>query len=83
MFKKQFNELVLVKGNKNSRMLKKAVKISMYGKDKSGRKLLVLSTEMQKIFGDFDGHISIQRSPTRWVNKEYLPRAINFIRQLI
>jgi hypothetical protein len=37
---------------------------------------------MQKIFGDFDGKISIQRSPTRWVKPEYVEKAAEFVKSL-
>ena len=72
IYEKQKNELVLVKGSENSRLLEKAVCISEMGHDRSGRELKVLSKEMQKIFGDFDGKISIQRSPPRWVYPDYV-----------
>ena len=65
VYEKQKNELVLVKGNPNSRLLKKAVKISDYSKDKSGKPLKVLSNKFQETFGDFNGKISIQRSSPR------------------
>src|ERR1019366_3479310 len=67
VFEDQKDRLVLVKGSKNSRLLKKAVKISSIGEDRSGRPLYKLSTKMQQVFGDFDGHTSIQRCPPRWV----------------
>ena len=82
IFERQKNELILVKGSSQSRMLKKAVCISSLGQDKIGRPLKVLSVEMQKIFGDFDGRISFQRSPTRWVKPEQVSQAEEFIRSL-
>jgi hypothetical protein len=59
----QRERLVLVKGGKGSRLLQKAVRISSLGKNRDGRSLHRLSREMQQIFGDFDGHTSIERSP--------------------
>jgi len=82
IFERQKRELVLVKGSSKSCLLKKAVCISDIGRDRSGRPLKVLSVEMQKIFGDFDGKISFQRSPTRWVYPEYVARAVEFMRSL-
>jgi len=78
----QKNELVLVKGTNESRLLKKTICISEMGRDKSGRPLKVLSLEMQKIFGDFEGKISFQRSPTRWVKSEYVAQAAEFMRSI-
>ena len=51
-------------------------------KDTKGRPLKVLSPTMQKIFGDFDGHVSIQRSPPRWVMPKFVERAAKFVRSL-
>ena len=59
--KKRFNHdketLVLVKGTKKSRLLKKVVLISEIGQDCKGRPLKILSKKMQSVFGDFDGHL--------------------------
>jgi hypothetical protein len=78
----QAYDLVLVKGSSSSRLLNKAVLISMTGRDRSGRPLKVLSPEMQKIFGNFGGKISFQRSPTRWVDPAFVTRAVEFMRSL-
>lgn len=51
-------------------------------KDRGGKPLKVLSPKMQKIFGDFDGHISFQRSPTRWVKPKFIPGAADFVKSL-
>ena len=76
----QKDRLVLVKGGPGSRLYKKAVLISSVGEDCAGRPLKILSPEMRKIFGYFDGKLSIQRSPTRWVKPEYVECAVGFIR---
>ena len=80
VFLEQRDRLVLVKGSPGSRMLNKAVKISIMGQDRAGKPLKVLSPEMQKIFGGFDGKISFQRSPTRWVNSDNVGLAAEFVR---
>jgi hypothetical protein len=82
VFGDQKDRLVLVKGNSRSRLLRKARCISAIGSDKRGRPLHVLSPEMQKIFGDFDGHISIQRSPPRWVAERFVAQAWAFVKSL-
>lgn len=82
VFQDQRDRLVLVKGRPGSRILNKAVKISVMGQDRSGNPLKVLSPEMQTIFGSFGGRISFQRSPTRWVAPDFVPRASEFVRNL-
>jgi hypothetical protein len=82
IFQSQKDRLVLVKGTQNSRLLRKPFRISIMGKDRSGKPLKVLSPEMRRIFGDFNGKISIQRSPTRWVNSAYIHTAAKLIHSL-
>ncbi len=82
LFEKQKLRLVLVKGGAGSRMFRKAHKISEDGFDKAGTPLKVLSSEMQKIFGDFGGVNSIQRSPPRWVDPAFVDRAVQYLKQL-
>ena len=82
VFEDQKDRLVLVKGNANSRLLKRAVKISSMGTDRRGRPLHRLAPEMQAVFGGFEGNTSIQRSPPRWVAPEFTQRAAQFIATL-
>ena len=82
IYEHQKRKLILVKGSSKSRLLNRAICISNIGRDRSGKPLKVLSPEMQKIFGDFDGKISFQRSPTRWVNPAYVARTAEFLRSL-
>jgi hypothetical protein len=74
--------LVLVKGTPASRLLGTAVQISEVGADKSGRPLYMLSRQMRAVFGDFGGHVAIQRSPPRWVEPHCVDRAAAFVRSL-
>lgn len=78
----QRDRLVLVKGAAGSRMLRKAKRISSVGKNSSGGPLHRLSPEMQRVFGDFGGRTSIQRSPPRWVVPESAERAADYVRAL-
>ncbi|MGO8819573.1 MAG: hypothetical protein ACLQVG_33480 [Terriglobia bacterium] len=78
----QRERLVLIKGGAGSRLLQKPVRISWPGKNSNGRRLHHLSKDMQKIFGDFDGHTSIERSPPRWVFPRFTARAARFVRSL-
>jgi hypothetical protein len=82
IFKKQKDDLVLVKGSGKSQLFEKAVCISTTGRDRRGSPLKVLSAEMQTIFGDFDGKISLQRSSPRWIYPEYTEKAADYIRSL-
>jgi Nucleotide modification associated domain 3 len=82
VFKQQKDDLVLVKGGPGSRMLQKAHQISTEGKDRAGKPLKVLSPRMQKVFGDFGGHVSIQRSPPRWADPGFVDRAVRYVTEL-
>ena len=82
VFREQKEALVLVKGSSKSRLLKKAVQISETGKDRAGNPLKVLSRDMQRVFGAFGGKISIQRSPTRWVEPAFIDAAKGFVQTL-
>lgn len=82
VFEQQKEDLVLVKGGSGSRLLTKAFQISEVGQDRSGKPLKVLSSEMQKVFGDFGGRVSIQRSPPRWVDPAFADRAVEFLMEL-
>lgn len=79
VFKQQKDDLVLVKGGPGSRLFRKAHQISSEGKDRAGKPLKVLSPAMRKVFGDFGGHVSIQRSPPRWVEPRFVDKAIEFV----
>jgi hypothetical protein len=82
VFERQRAELVLIKGSESSRLLKKAVCIGVMGRNRIGQPLKVLSPEMQKIFGTFNGKLSFQPSPTRWVDPACVTRAAEFMRSL-
>lgn len=82
VFELQKSDLVLVRGGPGSRLLKKAHCLSAEGCDRNGKPLKVISAEMQQIFGDFGGRISMQRSPTRWVDAAFVPKAAQFVRSL-
>lgn len=83
VFEHQQKRLILVKGGRGSRLLKKAKRISVQAKNKAGRLIHVLSPEMRRIFGDFDGHVSIHRSPPRFVFPEHAKKAARFVRSLV
>lgn len=82
VFDQQKNDLVLVKGGPGSRLFSKASQISVEGKDRAGKPLKVLSPAMQKVFGSFGGHVSIQRSPPRWVEPGFVDRAVDYLKDL-
>lgn len=82
VFELQKERLVLVKGSAKSRLLERAVPMSVLGQDVAGKPLKSLSPEMQAIFGTFGGKVSFQRSPTRWVDATYITTAAEFVRSL-
>ncbi len=82
VYRQQREKLVLVKGSPRSRLLHRAVLLSALGRDRNGRPLKVLSPAMQQIFGGFDGKLSFQRSPTRWVAPAFIPSAVEYMRSL-
>ena len=62
VFEQQKDDLVLVKGGPGSRLFRNAHQISEEGRDRAGKPLKVLSRKMQRVFGDFGGHVSIQEA---------------------
>jgi len=82
VFRDQKKRLVLVKGGQGSRLLNRAFRISSVGKDRAGRSIKVLSRRMRRVFGDFGGHVAIQRSPPRWISEEYVPDSLRFLKRL-
>jgi hypothetical protein len=79
LYREQKDRLVLVKGSKESRLLRKAVQISEVGYDCSGKPIPVISQKMRTIFGDFGGKVSIMRSPPRRVEPEFTEKAAAFL----
>jgi hypothetical protein len=73
------DRLLLIRGGPESRLFERAVRISRRGQDRSGKPLHIQSDEMVKIFGDFGGKRSIQRSPPRWVAPEHTETAWQFL----
>ena len=82
IYAQQRDSLVLVKGSANSRLFTTAVLFSAQGQARSGRPLKVISPQMRRIFGDFGGRISFQRSPTRWVALAFTAAAAAYVRSL-
>jgi hypothetical protein len=82
LFKRQKDNLVLVKGGAGSRLFRRAHQISSEGTDRAGKPLKVLSPVMRKVFGSFGGRIAIQRSPPRWVEHRFVETAVNYLKGL-
>gem|GEM_PF-6782633 len=82
LFEQQKHELVLVKGGKDSRLLKKAHLLSETVTFPAKAPLKKITADMRATFGDFAGRHSFQRSPTRWVEPEFAKRAAAFVRAL-
>jgi len=80
LFAQQKNELVLVRGSKRSRLLKKAHLLSETVTLNGKPPVKKITAEMREIFGDFSGRHSFQRSPNRWVEPHYTQSAAAYIR---
>jgi hypothetical protein len=82
--RKRWTDLILIKGGRDSRLLKKAVKISAdeRGIDRGGHPVFVLDPKMQKHFGTFTKLNAIQRSIPRWVKPEFCEKAAAFVLKL-
>jgi hypothetical protein len=82
LFEQQKPELVLVKGGKGSRLLKKAHLLSETMAAPGKTPLKKMTAKMREIFGDFGGRHSFQRSPTRWEESDFTESAARFVRAL-
>lgn len=82
VLEEQRDRLILIKGGAGSRLLLRAVRISSLGKDSKGKPLQRLSSEMQQVFGHFNGHTAIQRSTPRWVLPDFTEHAADFVRAI-
>jgi len=82
LFEQQKEQLVLVKGGKGSRLLNKACLLSETVTSKDNPPLKKITASMRRTFGEFGGRHSFQRSPTRWVECEFVERAARFVRTL-
>ena len=83
VFARQQEELVLVRGRSTSRLFTKAHRFSAMSNNSAGKPMKVISREMQKTFGGFDGKISFQRSPTRWVAQKFVLSAVEHVTALV
>lgn len=79
LFEQQKRELVLVKGGEGSRLLKKAHLLSETVTVPGKAPLKKITAPMRKIFGEFGGRHSFQRSPTRWVESPFVSAAAQFV----
>jgi hypothetical protein len=82
LFEKQRDDLVLVKGSPASRLLKKAHLLGETVTADNKPPIKKITAQMRQIFGDFAGRHSFQRSPTRWVEPNYVSRAARYVRLL-
>lgn len=82
LFEKQKHELVLAKGGRGSRLLKKAHLLSETITLPGKAPLKKMTSKMRAVFGEFGGRHSFQRSPTRWVEPAFVSSAAAFVRRL-
>jgi hypothetical protein len=77
--------LILIKGGRGSKLLKKAVRISALkrARDRGGHPVFVLDPVMKRHFGTFTRLNAIQRSIPRWVKQpEFCDKAAAFVLKL-
>jgi hypothetical protein len=82
LFEQQKHDLVLVKGGKGSRLLKKAHLLSETIAAPGKAPVKKMTAKMRATFGEFGGRHSFQRSPTRWVESPFVSSAARFVRSL-
>lgn len=82
LFEQQKSYLVLVKGGKGSRLLKKAHLLSETVTADGKPPVKKMTAVMRETFGEFGGRHSFQRSPTRWVEAAFADSAAAFVRSL-
>jgi hypothetical protein len=82
LFCEQRDFLVLVKGEKRSRLWTRACKIGERIQRPNGSYWQVITPQMEKVFGRFGGIGSLQRSSPRWVEDKLIKRAANFVLSL-
>lgn len=82
MFREQCDRLVLVKGNSNSRLFRKAHLLGETIRRENGSSWQIITPAMEKVFGKFGGIGSLQRSTPRWVEDGLVNRAAHFVESL-
>jgi hypothetical protein len=82
LYREQRPKLVLIKGDKKSRLFRKALKLGESVRRENGSVWQIISPKMEKVFGKFGGIGSLQRSTPRWVEHALTNRAADFIESL-
>lgn len=75
-------KLVLIKGGAGSRLFRKAHLVGEKVLRKNGTWWQFITPEMEKVFGNFGGIGSLQRSTPRWVDANLVKKAENFVESL-
>lgn len=76
------DNLVLIKGGKGSRLLRKAHLVGETVRRTDGSYWQLITSRMEKVFGKFGGIGSLQRSTPRWVGERLIGRAEKFVQSL-
>ncbi len=82
VFAEQREKLVLIKGGKGSRLLRKAQLLGETVRRKDGSSWQIITPRMEKVFGRFGGIGSLQRSTPRWVEDRLVSKAEKFLESL-
>jgi hypothetical protein len=82
VFNVQREKLVLVKGDKTSRLFHRAHLIGETVRREDGSVWQIITPKMEKVFGRFGGIGSLQRSTPRWVEEKLVSKAERFVESL-
>ncbi len=82
VFDVQKKKLVLVKGERTSRLFHKAYLIGETVRRENGSPWQIITPKMEKVFGRFGGIGSLQRSTPRWVEDKLVSKAERFVESL-
>ena len=82
VFADQCEKLLLIKGGKGSRLLRKAHLLGEKVRRDNGTYWQMITPKMEKVFGKFGGIGSLQRSTPRWVEDRLIDKAEKFVEGL-
>ncbi len=82
IFAEQRERLVLIKGGKGSRLFRTAHLVGETVQRENGTSWQLITPKMEKVFGEFGGIGSLQRSTPRWVENKLVSKAEKFMESL-
>ena len=82
VFAEQRETLVLIKGGKGSRLFQRAHLVGEMVRRDNGTSWQLITPQMEKVFGNFGGIGSLQRSTPRWVEDRLVSAAEKFVESI-